>query len=321
MKRRFVFCTAICLLFCACKRTISPQSTFALGTVCTVNAFSDGTQSLYDLIFLRLRQIDSQFSVTNTESDISRINDAAGIQAVPVSDEVFFVIQKALEYARATDGAFDPTVGALVRLWGFTTDFPHVPEQTEIADALLLTDYRKVMLDEKEKSVYLAQKGMALDLGGIVKGYAADQIACILREKHIDRAVIDLGGNVYVFGKKKDGSEWRVGIKNPLEPEASPFRVLSVTECAVVTSGTYERFFEQNGHRYHHIINPRTGWPAESDLLSVTVIDSSSLEADALSTALFVLGQESGTMLAEKLHVRTVFVRKEDLQNYEKSSF
>lgn len=297
------------ILFCAsCSREVSPRGEIVLGTLCTVNAFEDGTQKLNDRIFARLREIDAAFSVTNAESQISAVNREAGIQPVTVSDEVFAVVKKSLEIARLTDGAFEPTVRPLSALWGIGTDAARLPEAAEIDEARALVGFGGLVLDEDKKSVYLAQKGMALDLGGIAKGYAADEVVAILRAERVRRAVVDLGGNVYVFGTKPDGTCWNVGIRNPANPDDEPVCTLHVEEGSVVTSGVYERYLELDGRRYHHILNPATGYPVENGLLSVTVVHSSSMEADALATALFVMGLEKGLSFAESHGIDAVFI-------------
>ncbi len=317
MKHMFFFCLLTATLFFSCQND-SPRSAYVLGTLCTVNAFSDGNDRLYDELFSRLEQIDDRFSLTKADSDISRINRGAGIEAVTVHDEVFFLVKNALAYAAVTEGAFDPTIGAVTSLWGFNSEKPSLPKANLLSAALPLVDYKSLVLDEEKKSVFLTKKGMALDLGGIAKGYAADQLAERLRKHRVKRAIIDLGGNILTYGTKADGSLWRVGIKNPLDPTGEAILVLSLSASAVVTSGVYERNFEADGIFYHHIINPKTGFPVENDLLSVTVICDSSMKADALTTALFVLGKEKGMDFAKSQNLSVVFIDKKGniIKNY-----
>ena len=278
--------------FPACRRAaVPPQAAQVLGTVCTVNAFEDGSEGLYGELFARLADIDARFSTTRPDSELGAVNAAAGLHAVAVHDDVLYVVGRALYYARLSDGAFDPSIGPLVKLWGINTDHARVPSQEEIDAVLPLVDWRKVVLDENSHTLFLQEEGMALELGGIAKGYAADELVKILSARRVRRAIVDLGGNVYVYGKKKDGSDWKVGVKNPLAAEGEPALVLSLEKTlSVVTSGVYERFFVADGIRYHHILDTRTGRPAESGCLSATIVSSSSLEADALSTTAFILG-------------------------------
>lgn len=270
------------------------QSWEALGTICSVNAFDEGDEGLYGAISARLMEIDSSFGVNRPGSDIARVNASAGKDRVAVRPDVFFVIKAALSFAQRSGGAFDPTVGPLVSLWGIGTDHQKVPSQAEIDAALALVDWRKVVLDEPVSSVFLEKDGMALDLGGIAKGYAADEIIRILKERNISRAIIDLGGNVCVFGSKADGSSWKVGIKNPSDGGKSVAAVLSLPgDLSVVTSGNYERYFVSGGRRYHHIIDPKTGFPGGGAVASATIVAASSMEADALSTSAFLMGKDA----------------------------
>ncbi|MBQ9538572.1 MAG: FAD:protein FMN transferase, partial [Treponema sp.] len=275
-------------------RSLPAQSWEILGTVCSVNAFEDGGEKLYGEIRARLQEIDEAFSANRTSSDVSCVNSAAGKNAVSVRDGVFFVIKTALSFAERSGGVFDPTIGPLVKLWGIGTDHQKVPSQEEIDAALALVDWRKVSLEESGRSVFLEDEGMALDLGGIAKGYAADELVCILKARQVSRAIIDLGGNVYVYGSKKDGSKWKVGIKNPLDGGQSVASVLELGDgLSVVTSGNYERYFISEGKRYHHIIDPKTGFPGGGNVASATIVSSSSMEADAMSTTAFLMGMEA----------------------------
>ncbi|WP_277055256.1 FAD:protein FMN transferase [Treponema socranskii] len=288
------------ICFASCERTADPRTEALMGTVCTVNAYDDGTKSLYDELFARLHEIDETFSVTIDSSEISAINKAAGERSVSVSSDTAYVVKAALSFAELTGGAFDPTVGPLVKLWGINTDHARVPEKSEIDAVLPLINWRDVSVTD-DNTVMLKRHGMALDLGGIVKGYAADELTKILKARKVRRAIVDLGGNIFVYGKKKDGSPWRVGIKDPNDPEGVPAIVLNVANSTIVTSGVYERFFTENGVRYHHILDVKTGYPAASGLLSSTIVCESSMAADALSTSVFVLGREGGMELLHRI--------------------
>jgi len=275
------------------------DSEFILGTVCSVRLVDGGSRSILSAIFARLREIDARMSANSKDSEVEAINRAAGMEAVKVSPDTFFVVSKALEYARLSNGAFDPTIGPLVKLWGIGTESAHLPEPTEIAAALKLIDYRKVLMDPAASTVKLATPKMRLDLGAIAKGYAADEVKRILSERKVKAAVIDLGGNVYVFGKKKDGKPWKIGVQDPLSERGDYLGIVSGFEETVVTSGIYERFFEHNGRRYHHILDVKTGYPVDNGLVSTTIVASSSTDADGLSTTLFALGLSKGMILAK----------------------
>lgn len=307
------FLLALLLLAGCRKEAMPPQTQLHLGTVCSINLYDDGTVELYSQMFQRLKEIEQVFSVNLAASNLSQVNQAAGIAPVAVPEEVILVLQKALDIAEATGGAFDPTIGPLVKLWGIGSDNSQVPSQEAIHKAMALVDYRLVEIDPQLGTVYLPKQGMALDLGGIAKGYAADQLVVMAQEAGVERGIIDLGGNIYAYGTKADGSTWRVGVKDPASPAGTPALALAVKNRSVVTSGMYERFFEQEGIRYHHILNPATGFPVWNDIQSVTIVSESSLLADALSTSVFVLGREKGLQLLESQDAEGVIIGEDNL--------
>jgi len=292
---------ALLLIFASC----APQSSrteYVLGAYCSVRLFDQSKDSVYNDIFARTREIDNLMSVNIPSSDISRINAAAGIAPVNVHEDTFKVIKRAIYFAEISGGAFDPSVGPLVRLWGIGGDSARVPSAEEIEKTLSLINWRDIELDEGTHSVFLKRKGMALDLGAIAKGYAADEAEAIIKNAGIKRAIIDFSGNIIILGGKKTGSPWKVGIQNPDKRRGISYGIikLKTTEKqTIVTSGAYERFFEKDGKRYHHILSTVTGYPVNNGLLSVTVIASCSMDADALSTSLFALGYDEGIKLLD----------------------
>jgi thiamine biosynthesis lipoprotein len=282
---------------------------FALGTVCTVRLYDQGKPEVYRELFSRFREIERRMSVILPDSELNRINALAGIEPVQVQSDVFEVLELAARYAALSDGAFDPTVGPLVSLWNISGDEPRLPSPEEIDALLPLVSWRDLELDREGRTVFLKRPGMALDLGAIAKGYAADEAAGILRKNRINRGIIDLGGNILAYGEKQDRSPWRIGIQNPLDSRGAYIGIMEVRDQTVVTSGVYERFFEEDGVRYHHILSPADGYPARSGLLSVSLVTRRSVDADALSTAVFVLGYERGKALVESLEgVGAVFI-------------
>jgi len=298
----------------SCSKNISPSQTRpVLGTVCTVQLFENGKQKYYDTLFERLEQIEAHMSMNIPSSDIARINAASGGQKIAVHDDTFKVIRRALDIAQLSDGAFNPASGALVKLWNIGSDAPHLPSQEEIEGTLALCDWRSVVLSEEgeQKSVYLPVKGTALDLGGIAKGFAADELAALIKKLKIPRAIIDLGGNIYAVGEKKGKEAWKVGIKNPFDSAASPVIALSVKDVSVVTSGVYERFFVYEGRLFHHLLDCKTGYPADNGLMSVTIVNGSSMDADALATAVFVMGKERGMDLLRRINTEGLCIDTE----------
>jgi thiamine biosynthesis lipoprotein len=315
-----LFCPTLFFAILSCSQP-SSRTEFALGTVCTVTLFEKVQDSVFNDIFNRIREIENFMSVNIPASDVSRINAAAGIESVRVHEEVFTVIERAIYFAEISNGAFDPTVGPLTALWGINNGTPKVPSQEEIDNVLPLINFRDIELDANNKSVFLKRPDMALDLGGIAKGFAADEAAAIVKKARIERAVIDLGGNILVLGENKEKRPWRVGIQNPLERRGVYLGILQLTpaktrnkpaEQTVVTSGVYERAFEAEGKSYHHIFSSLSGYPVENEFLSVTIIAHNSMDADALSTAVFVLGLEKGKALIVSLSgMEAVFILKD----------
>ena len=298
----------------SCSKNISPSQTRpVLGTVCTVQLFEYGKQKYYDTLFERLEQIEAHMSMNSPSSDIACINAASGEQKIAVHEDTFKVIRRALDIAQLSDGAFNPASGALVKLWNIGSDAPHLPSQEEIEGALALCDWRSVVLSEdgEQKFVYLPVKGTALDLGGIAKGFAADELAALIKKLKIPRAIIDLGGNIYAVGEKKGKEAWKVGIKNPFDSAAAPVIALSVKDVSVVTSGVYERFFVYEGRLFHHLLDCKTGYPADNGLMSVTIVNGSSMDADALATAVFVMGKERGMDLLRRINTEGLCIDTE----------
>lgn len=288
-------------VFLSCAPEPVRRTEYALGTSCAITLYERGREAAADAAFARLREIEDRMSANKAGTEVDAVNRSAGIAPVKVSADTFRVLRTALEYGRLTDGALDVTIGPLVRLWGIGSGAERVPRESEIEAARALVDYRLVSADEAALTVYLPKKGMSLDLGAVAKGYAADEAVRILGEAGTRRAIVDFGGNIYAMGRKKDGADWRIGIQDPDSPRGGYLGVASIANASLVTSGDYERFFEEGGRRYHHILDAKTGYPSAAGLRSVTVIGAPSIACDALSTAMFALGLERGRLLAKGL--------------------
>ncbi len=296
-------------LFVSCAKPAASQTEFVLGTVCTINLFEKGTADAYREIFARLREIEDRMSANRDDTEIGSINRNAGVAPAAVHPDVVEVVSAALRYASLSGGTFDPSIGPVVKLWNIGSDDARVPSDAELASALPLVDYRDVVVDEKAGTVFLKRKGMRLDLGAIAKGYAADEAARIIARRRIPRAIVDLGGNILAFGEKKGGQDWRVGVQDPTSERGAYIGIISVKNKTMVTSGVYERFFIQDGKRYHHILSSRNGYPVDNGLLSVTIVADKSIDADGLSTSVFALGLDAGSKLVESLPgVEAIFV-------------
>lgn len=276
--------TALSLTACGAPKA-QEVSLFAMDTYMTLSAYGDSAEEALAAASREINRLESALSRTIAASDVSRLN--AG-ETVTVQKETRELLERALALSDETGGAFDMTVAPLVSLWGITSDAPHVPSPEEIDALLPLVGSEHVHMDG---SIVSLDAGCAVDLGGIAKGYASQQVADILQAHGVTSAVVSLGGNVYVCGAKPDGSAWNVGIQDPASSGYAATTAL--TDCFAVTSGGYQRYYvAEDGTVYQHIIDPRTGRPADSDLLSVTVISDDGTAADAYSTALYVMGEQ-----------------------------
>jgi FAD:protein FMN transferase len=265
-----------------------------LGTACTVRLYAGGTPAVLDAAFARIAEIETRMTVNRSDSEVMRINAAAGVRPVVVTPDVLEVVQRGLLCSSDGDGAYDITVDPLVKLWGIGSPAARIPAPQEISHALGLVGYRNVVVDPRASTVFLKKSGMGLDLGSIAKGYAADEVSRILRARGVSSALIDLGGNILTMGSKPDGSRWRIGIQNPQEARGTKIGYMEITGGSVTTAGTYERFFERDGKRYFHILDARTGFPAWNGLAAVAVVAADSISADGYDTLVFTLGLERG---------------------------
>lgn len=271
---------------------------YSLGTMNEIEIFEPSEHTLA-LAEKRVHEINDQMSVFQPESDIGCLNRFAGRRAVTLSRDTWELLALSKTICEESEGVFDITVRPLTALWAIETNKNQMPDDSDILRARKLVDSRKLECDSKNTRAYLKKAGQAVDLGGIAKGFAADEVKRILVENGVRSAIINLGGNIVTVGKRPDGLPWSIGIQNPAAPRGEFLGMLPVFDCAVVTSGSNERFFIKNGVRFHHILDPRTGWPAQSGLLSVTVVCQSSVLADALSTALYVGGMQKLPLLQQ----------------------
>ena len=264
------------------------RSLFAMNTYMTFTAYGEDAQAALQEAEECIQQVEGLWSVTDEDSEIYQANHSGG-QPVTVSEETAEIISFALEMAQRTGGALDPTIYPVLTAWGFTTDSKQVPSQQQIAQLLEQVGYDRIQLNGTELTV---PDGMELDLGAVGKGYTADLVTEILRRHGVTSALISLGGNIQAIGSRPDGSDWRLGIRAPWE--SGNLGVLTVSDAAVVTSGGYENYFDdEQGNIYWHILDPSTGYPADSGLQSVTIVGREGKMCDALSTALFVMGAQS----------------------------
>lgn len=282
---------------------------FAMGTVIKQRIYGNNAEEISKKVIARIRDIEDDMTINKSGGEMNRLNAFAGIDFVEMNEDSIYILEKAKEFSKISNGAFNIMVGPLVKEWDVFSDNPSVPSMENIHSLLKLVDYEDVEINEIESKAKLEEKKQAVDLGGIAKGFAGDEAIELYREHNVESAFISIGGNIVLLGGKPDGSLFKVGIRNPRGPEGSYIGVISAKDKAIVSSGDYQRYFEKDGVRYHHIIDPRTGYPADSGLIGTTVVSDLSIDADALSTAAFVLGLEKGMELIEKLEgVEAVFV-------------
>lgn len=284
---------------------------YSLGTMNSIRLYGCSERELLEDTVKRISEINDRMSAYQPESDISQINFHAGWKPAAISKETLRLLKTAKNFSAFTAGAFDITIRPLVTLWGINQKPQFIPEQQEISSALSLVNSDDLQLDEANGTAYLKKAGQAVDLGGIAKGYAADEAKRLLEESGVKSALINLGGNILTIGSRPDGTPWKIGVQNPAALRGEFLGMLSVQGQTVVTSGSNERFFVKDGVRYHHILDPHTGMPARSGLLSVTVVGADSMTADALSTAAFVLGMEKGIRLLKQMKAEAVFAAED----------
>ncbi len=288
------------------------EKNLLLDTMVSIRLYNSRGEAALKKAFKQMEEWENQLSRHIPGSEISAVNSSPAGVPVQVSPETLELVELALNYAGKSQGKFDPTIGPLVDLWGIGGEFPEVPDEELIKQTLQSVNYKNVQTDSQAATITLTQPDMSLDLGGIAKGWIADQIAADLRESGEKHILINLGGNVLVSGGKPGGKPFRIGMQNPFDERGSYLGVFSVYNRSIVSSGIYERYFEQDGIRYHHILDSSSGYPVNNSLAAVTVLSSNSADGDALSTTLFALGLEDGLDFAYSLPgVEAAFITRE----------
>ncbi|MFC3395443.1 FAD:protein FMN transferase [Brenneria rubrifaciens] len=268
-------------------------------------------EMLVKQVFHHIKQLEDRLTVNRPQSEVMSINHAAGQNAVTVSPVVFSLIKQAKAVSLIKDSCFNVAIGPVVKLWKIGFSGCAVPEVEKIAQALELSHPEHVMLNDDDGAVFLERAGMEIDLGAIAKGYIADLIRGVLYQNGIYHALINLGGNVLAVGRSCTQGQWCVGLQKPFADRNSLLGVIKVINKSVVTSGVYERFFTVNDRVYHHILNPKTGYPLDNELHSVTVISDNSIDGDIYTTLLYGMGVEASVdYLRAKPEIEAIFVTK-----------
>ena len=291
----------IVLFSCSPSPQIYKRSQLLMGTTVEITVISSAeakADAAMTAGFREIQRIERFLSTYIENSELSRVNQAAGIQPVQVSSEALKVVKEALGVSELTEGGFNIALGPAIELWRIT-DQPHIPTDEELEAVGLLVQDRAIQVDEANQTLFLSRSGMRIDVGGIGKGYAADQAERVLKQHGIESGMIAVAGDLKVFGHKPDGSRWRIAIRHPRRKDSSLAEV-TLTDEAISTSGDYERFFIKDGQRYHHILDPMTLSPANQSQ-SVTVIAREAILTDALATGVFVMGPIKGMRLLEQL--------------------
>lgn len=311
----FIF-VAIIIAQCGCsgnetKTPVSYGEDYLLNTYCSITIYEEGKEEIIREAFSYARSLENLLSRTISSSDIGMFNAMDSTQTLNVSGDTAAVVERGLQYGEISGGLFDITVGTLTELWDFSAAEPAVPVQSAIEEALGPIDYKTIEVSEYGNNQYVLSKkdsGTHIDLGGIAKGYIADRVFDFLKSKDISLALINFGGNILTLGEKQDGTLWNVGVEKPFSSkegedivERELIGMISFEGGSIVTSGTYERKFFENGTLYYHILDPQTGYPRKTDLVSVTMVGPSSTECDALSTVCLMMGLEKGISLVDSL--------------------
>ncbi|WP_347560935.1 FAD:protein FMN transferase [Clostridium sp. JN-1] len=335
-----VICILICTLFVlplsACsspgifgsKNKMYKEDFMTMDTSMELSASGPNAQKAVEESKKKLFELNDMASSTIKTSDVSKINDAAGKEYVKVHPEIIKMILASQKYSDITNGEYDLTVGPIINLWGIGTDKERIPEGSEIKAKLPLVGYKKISVNQEDSSVMLKDPGMAIDLGGVAKGFAADEVLKIYKKYNIENGLINLGSSsMYAVGKNEDNGDWKIGIKHP-RSEASDnlLGILSISNQGISTSGDYERYFVKNGRRYFHIMNPKTGYPVNNGIMSATVvvdesIPDANMTADILSLVIFELGPEKGIKLINSMPKVSCEVTMTDYTIYTSNGF
>ena len=302
------------------------QSEIKMDTFMTLKASGANAKTAVQEAFNRIDELDKMASPNISTSDVSKINNAAGKEYVKVHPEILKMVKTSIQYSKLSGGAWDISIGPLINLWGIGTTNERVPSDYEIKAKLQLVGYDKISINETDSSIMLQKQGMSIDLGGIAKGFATDEALKIFKKYNIKNGLLDLGGSsMYAIGNNENNLPWSVGIKHPRSENSQDYLgIIKISNQALSTSGDYERYFIKNGKRYHHILNPFTGYPTDNGVISDTIVTDGSLPdnsmiSDLLSTTVFILGPEKGIKFVENIPKVACEVTTSDYKIYTSS--
>ncbi|HEX9026768.1 MAG TPA: FAD:protein FMN transferase [Clostridium sp.] len=299
-----------------------------MDTIMHLTAYGPNANKAIEAAFNRVDEIEKMASSSINTSDVNKINEAAGKEYVNVHPEIIKIIKTSIEYSKISNGAFDITVSPLIKLWGIGTPDERIPTDYEIKEKVALVGYNNISINDADSSVKLMKEGMAIDLGGVAKGFTADEIIKVLKEYDVNSAIINLGGSsIYTLGEKPDKTLWSIAIQNPRkEKNEGNIGIINLNQDALSTSGDYQRFFIKEGKRYHHILDPTTGYPAEAGVMSDTILVDSSIAdcnmiADILTKITFVSGVDKGFKIIDSLKGISCMAVTTDFKIYNSSKW
>lgn len=327
----FIICISIILNISSCtssKNQYYEKSNIVMDTAVTLSAYGANSKEAVEEGFEKLNEINEMASTNISTSDVYKINSSSGKDYVKVHPEILKMIETSIKYSKLSDGAFDITLGPIINLWGIGTDNERLPSDEEIKAKLPLIGYENISVNENDNSVMLKKEGMAIDLGGIAKGFAADEVLKIYKNYNIENGLINLGASsIYAVGKNQDNNEWSVGIKHPRSEDPKEYiGIIKLSNEGLSTSGDYERYFIKDYKRYHHIIDPKTGYPVDNGVMSDTIVidgntQDNSMLADLLTTTVFTLGPEKGLKLINSLPEASCEITTSDYKIYVSDGF
>lgn len=325
-----IMCVLLIMPMVACSKKDQKIDKYAtkMDTIMHITAYGSKATEAIEASFNRVDEIEQMASPSITSSDVNKINEAAGKGYVKVHPEIIKIIKTSLEYSKLSNGSFDITVSPLIKLWGIGTKDERIPADSEIKEKIELVGYNNISINDTDNSVKLMKVGMSIDLGGVAKGFTADEVVKILKKYGVKSAIINLGGSsIYTLGEKPDNTLWSIGIQHPRKEKNDGYiGIIKMSQNALSTSGDYERFFIKDGKRYHHILNPATGYPADAGVMSDTIVVDSSIPdcnmlADILTKITFVSGVDKGLKLIDSLSGISCMAVTTDYKIYKSSKW
>ena len=323
-----ILTVSICSSCASEKNKYYEKSNIVMDTAVTLSASGENSKEAVEESFKKLEELNEMASTNIETSDVYKINSSSGKSYVKVHPEILKMIKTSIKYSKLSNGALDITLGPIIDLWGIGTDNERLPSDEEIKDKLTLVGYDKISINENDNSVMLQKEGMSIDLGGIAKGFAADEVLKIYKKYNVENGLINLGAtSIYAVGKNKDNNDWSVGIKHPRSENPNEYMgIIKLSNSSLSTSGDYERCFIKDNRRYHHIIDPKTGYPVDNGVMSDTIVidgenSDSGMLSDLLTTTVFTLGAEKGVKLIDSLQGVSCEITTSDYKVYTSVGF